>query len=528
MLLLAGAFLVTSCEKVEWSEGLKPIVVTLSLAQTGEQVVNITEANPVYALSIKKNYPILRTDATLVPLSVEELGEHYVPLAEDQYEIDSPVTDFADADRERKVNIQFKNVTNLDPTVTYALGLRLESSNAEVKADEANSTVIVTMRLGEKGTIANPHRLATPEDLMTMKDKLVEGQMNYFRMTADIDMEQEEWATLNYFRTYWINFNGDNHVIRNLKCSGPAASFFGVLNDGVCENVIFENATIEGDNTPIGIVAGVVVSSVVRNVHVSGTVTQTGGVNNWGAGKAGGICGLLEQGKSIISECSANAKVKGDFVVGGLVGEANQATLTSRSYFSGEVISTQGFAGGIVGNMYMTTVSDCYTTGKVATTERPGAAGGIVGRIDRGAEVYNCYSTAGIEAIGNAGGIIGATAWGTNPRNNVVIGCVAWNENIIATDLNSSRIAGFMNGGSIWGTSCYAKASLEVIIPGGAPQTDPYWMDTEDLNTTARAKVYNGISATDLVSVARNTIKWNSYVWDFSGEKPVFNWEKQK
>lgn len=527
LLFVGTLLLATSCHEVNWTEGLKPMNVTLSLPQAGKQVVNLTETNPTYTFSIAKNYPILKTDATLAVMSQEELGSEYVSLAEGQYVIENPVISFTDTEREHKVSIKFQNVTNLEPTVTYALGLKLQSSNEEVEVDGANSTLIVTLRLGEAGTIANPHRLHSLDDLKAMKDKLVEGQMNYFRMTADIDMQNEEWTTLNYYRKYWINFNGDNHIIKNLKCSGGAASFFGVLNDGVCENVVFENATIEGDNTPIGVVAGVVQRGVVRNVHVSGTITQTGGVNNWDSGKAGGICGTLEEAKAQITECSANVNIKGDFVVGGLVGEATRATLTNRCYVSGEILSTQGFAGGIIGNMYQTTVSDCYSTGKIAVTERAGAAGGIAGRIDRGAEIYNCYSTTAIEANGNAGGIVGATAWGTNPKDNVIIGCVAWNDSITATDMNSSRIAGFMNGSSVWGNSCYAKVSLKVIIPGGAPQTDPYWMDTEELNTTERAKVYNGINSTSLIEVTRKTINWNSYVWDFDGERPLLKWEKK-
>mgnify|MGYP003250871976 FL=1 len=524
-LLFVNVMALVSCKDVEWEEGLKPIEISLSLSQIGEQVVELSGENPTYTFEILKNYPMLNTTASLAVMSQNELGG-YTPLTEEQYTIDDVEVTFNESEKTKKVTVEFRNITDWEPETTYALGLSLESSDQNVKIDTKKSSLVIILKFGEKGSASNPHRLATLNDLKTMKDKLVEGQLNYFKMVADIDMADESWTILNYDRKYRIIFDGDNHVIKNLRCSGDAASFFGVLNDGACENVTFENAIIEGNNTPIGIVAGIVQSSMVRNVHVSGIIRQSGGINNWDIGKAGGICGALEKSKAQISECSADVDIQGDFVVGGIVGEATQATLTSRSYAKGKIVSTKGFAGGIVGNMYQTTVSDCYSYGEIQVSEQAGAAGGIVGRIDRGAEIYNCYSVASVIAKGNAGGIVGATAWGTNPNGNVIIGCVAWNEIISGTDQNSSRITGFLNGGSTWGASCYAKTFLSVVVPGGKPQTDPYWMDSEELDTTERAKVYNGINADNLISTTQNILKWNPYVWDFSEDFPCFKWEK--
>lgn len=529
--VLLGVFLTLSCEEKDLTNGLKPMVVTLALSQTGEQVVDLVDANPSYSFDILKNYPTLETTVTLTPLPQEELDESFVSLAEDQYVIENAVIDLAASEMKHNIVVRFKNVMNLDPAKTYALGLRLTSSNEDVQVEKDKNTVIITLRLGEKGTIANPHRLATAEDLKAIKDKLIEGQVNYFRMTEDIDLKNEPWNVLNYDRKYIINFDGDNHKIKNLNCSGGAASFFGVLNDGICENVTFENAVISGDNTPVGVVAGLVVSGIVRNVHVSGSVIQTGGGQNWGTGFAGGICGKLEGGKAQIKDCSSDVDVTGEWCVGGITGESNSATLISCSKSTGKIISHKGFSGGIVGNMYHTTVSDCYSEGEVWVKEKlpteANCAGGIVGRVDREAELYNCYSSALINAKGNGGGIVGATAWGTNPTGNIIIGCIAWNSSITATDGNSSRITGFMNQNSSWGNTCYGKAALEVIVPGGAPQTDPRYMDTEELDTTGGAKVYNGINVTNIIEVAKSTLHWKPEVWDFSGNCPVFLWEKK-
>ena len=68
-----------------------------------------------------------------------------------------------------------------------------------------------------------------------MKGKLLNGQKVYFKMTADIDMSDiANWSPLNDseingFNRY-IDFDGNGHLIKNLRCSDQKyASFFGVL-----------------------------------------------------------------------------------------------------------------------------------------------------------------------------------------------------------------------------------------------------------------------------------------------------------
>lgn len=545
-LLLAGV-IVTSCkDEKDFTSGLEPMEVKLSLSHTGEQFVELTVANPTYSFNIMKNYPIYSTTATLTAMSQDELGETYTTLEENQYSIESPELTIGDSEREHEVVITFKNVMNLDPDLTYAIGLKLDSSSKKVGVDENRNKIIITLRLGEIGTMGNPYVLSSAEDLLGMKAKCKKDRINYFKLGADIDMDGVTWTPLCPSAEYKLNFDGDNHTIKNLTCGGEGVagpSFFGILC-GTCENLKFENANITSVNEPTGVVAasvgladfGIHESGSLKNVHVlSGTVRHNS-IHNaawWWSSLAGGLCGNLAYRGSLITECSANVNVTGSFVVGGLVGEANSASMINKSYASGDVHSTTGFAGGLVGNIFYTTISDCYATGKVSNPLglAAGVAGGLVGRTDRGAEVDNCYSMSPVEACVNGGGIIACSGFNQSGKN-YVVGCVAWNPTLVAknsnNDCNTGRICGFMQGpssdGICWGENCYARADMSVTI-NDEPVTKN---EQSEMNTSGGASLYEGRNATNLISVTRDVLKWSTYIWDFSGDRPVFIWEKNK
>lgn len=540
---MAGV-IVTSCEdEKDFTSGLEPMEVKLSLSHTGEQFVELTVANPTYAFNIMKNYPIYTTTATLTAMSQDELGETYTTLEENQYNIESPELTIGDSEREHEVVITFKNVMNLDPDLTYAIGLKLASSSKKVGVDETRNKVIIALRLGEIGTMGNPYVLSSAEDLLGMKAKCKKDRVNYFKLGADIDMDGVEWTPVCPSAEYKLNFDGDNHTIKNLTCDGGIGpSFFGILC-GTCENLKFENANIVALNEPTGVVAASVGISdfsifetgSLKNVHVlSGTVRHTCN-NPWGIWPqlAGGLCGKLGYRGSLITECSANVNISGTHAVGGLVGEANNASMINKSYASGDVHSTGGYAGGLVGNIYYTTVSDCYSTGKVSNPlgQATGVAGGLIGRVDRGAEVDNCYSTSPVEACVNGGGIIACSGFNQSGKN-YIVGCVAWNSSLVAKnrtgDPNTGRICGFMQGpssdGICWGENCYARADMSVTINDELVAKN----EQSEMNTAGGASLYEGRNAANLISVTRDILKWSTYIWDFSGDRPVFIWEKNK
>ena len=574
VLLLFAGMVATSCEEEkDLTSGLEPMVVKLALSQTGEQYVDLVDDTPSYSFNVEKNYPIYATTANLIVMTADELGENFTPLAEDQYEIASPQVDIADSERERELSVSFKNVTSLDPDLTYALGPKLESGSKKVEVNKARSSIIVAIKLGPEGTLGNPFVLSTKEDLLAMKEKCnVYSAENrnpataYFRMANDIDMSGVDWSPLDDNGTRPIHFDGGNHTIKNFSCikraGGP--SFFGCLW-GTVENLKFENATIEAVNEKAGVVAAAVGlvgwghttahAGVLRNVHVlSGTVTHTAQQDwiGW-TGQAGGLCGELVYPGSLITECSANVDVSSNYAAGGLVGQVNNAMGVEKSFATGKVscaatLATTapgnilngfldpshhnfngkwGYAGGLIGLVYKTPVSNCYSTGEVVNTDPDrGMAGGLVGAVHQYAdEVINCYTTSVVTARVNGGGIAGGSTF-FDSWNNYIMSCIAWNPSVttLGDDPNSGRVCGFMQTNSAWGANCYARADMVVTLNGQVVQKT----EQADLITSGGPRIYEGRNASNLVTTARDVLKWSPAIWDFSGERPVLRWEKER
>lgn len=235
-----------------------------------------------------------------------------------------------------------------------------------------------------------------------------------------------------------------------------------------------------------------------------------------------------------ISECSAKVDITGEWCTGGLAGQLVEATI-EKSFYEGTVYSRYS-AGGIAGSVHGALISDCYSHGSVSTLssfdgEFTGPAGGIAARMYVGSNVRNCYSTATVKGHASAGGIAGQCQLGEGSadNSNYIVNCVAWNDYISSTtDIASGRICGWMprgngtNGNK--GESCYAK-EVDVIVKAIRWQVTISALrqaSTLPMPTLSDTTV---LIATDLIDVTQNTLGWSMEIWDFSGEKPQFNWQ---
>lgn len=374
------------------------------------------------------------------------------------------------------------------------------------------------------GTQEHPFLLSTLNDLMSMKSKLKEGVKVYFQLENDIDMQGQEWVPLNLTNCQ-IDFDGKGFTIKNLKCTNqPCASFFGILI-GACKNIIFENAEISGQNTPIGVVAGFIGRKAnfpingddtqpegkgeVMSIKVSGKVTNIAEANTWFSGLSGGVCGALHNEGSKISQCFSSVEVSGGWLIGGIAGDVNGGALVSETHYNGNV-STPHFAGGIAGNLFMSEIANCYSEGKIMTTDGINlpAAGGILARADLDSKVEFCYSNSKIEAISWAGGIVGAS-YG---KNITINNCVAWNSVITSAEQFGGRISGYITAESS-GENCFAKSDM--LINSSIP-TDG------DSSYSNEIQAFHGKSTSDI----KTSISWDESIWDLSGELPILKWEK--
>ena len=202
------------------------------------------------------------------------------------------------------------------------------------------------------GTEDDPFVVKSAADLSNLIKLLISGRMNYVVMEADVDMaDVRDWTPLfnidDQSNGYpYIDFDGQNHVIRNLTSNTTGAydycGVFGVLCGNV-RNLGVENATIECAGGT-GILAGYLGHSsygqtcYIENVWVTGKVTANG--------YCGGMFGNIAD-ESHITNCYANVEVTGSGdLTGGIIGRVRNKVVMNNVYAAGTINRGGGIIGG--------------------------------------------------------------------------------------------------------------------------------------------------------------------------------------
>nr|MCR4922036.1 hypothetical protein [Bacteroidaceae bacterium] len=200
------------------------------------------------------------------------------------------------------------------------------------------------------GSKDNPFRIETVQQFCSLASYLKSGQMNYIVLEADLDMSGvTDWKPLfNNGGDYpFFDFDGKNHVIRNLTNNMPGAydypGIFGVLCGNV-RNLGVENADITSTGGT-GIIAGYLNHSqfngqpcYVENVWVTGKVTASG--------YCGGMFGNVA-GESHFYNCYTNVEVNGSTdLTGGIIGRVRGQVDMVQVYAAGSINKGGGIIGG--------------------------------------------------------------------------------------------------------------------------------------------------------------------------------------
>ena len=227
----------------------------------------------------------------------------------------------------------------------------------------------------------------TTDDGLRNVAKLVneEGKTD-INITLDTDLTLTgEWTPIGTeSHQYTGTFDGGGHTISGLTVTGSDqwAGLFGYIDkDGTVKNVVLENVQITSDNqyAYVGGVAGYSEGNI-ENCSVSGSVS--GNSNSNGTSNCvGGVVG--QQYGGTITECSSSAIVDGRNEVGGVAGKTNSATLTA-CYATGSVTGTGTgtgsiYVGGVTGDNFASTLTACYHA-KGTVSGPDGATGGVTGR----------------------------------------------------------------------------------------------------------------------------------------------------
>lgn len=200
---------------------------------------------------------------------------------------------------------------------------------------------------GGSGTPEDPYRIATAEQL----DNVRNYRDKHFVLTSDITLSAvEDWTPIGEpGLSFTGTFDGNWHTISNLAINSSGSGYFGLFG------FIDRGAKIRN----------------LRLVNVNITVAPTTGIA----------------------------------ITGGLVGSASGGSTIEKCWVEGSVNGT--YAGGLVGFVSDSTVSQCCS--KVAVTGSPDSysAGGLVSRlIGASGLVTNSCASGGVSG-GRAGGLAG-------------------------------------------------------------------------------------------------------------------------
>ncbi len=167
--------------------------------------------------------------------------------------------------------------------------------------------------------------------------------------------------------------------------------------------------------------------------------------------------------------------VVNSYYAAGLFGSVKGGTIKNLGMVNSRIVGDGETAGGIVWYAQGATITNCYNTGYVYSTEDTltAAAGGIVGTSDGGTTITNCYNAGNITAIQNAdtayyqcpayaGGIVGHSYSNTTIRN-------CYNVGRIGASGYGSYANGITEASTVTIANCYSlsyTAVSTIEVPG--------------------------------------------------------------
>lgn len=279
-----------------------------------------------------------------------------------------------------------------------------------------------------EGTEEEPYEINSDKDLKLLAYHVANEEVDgyegyYFALTRDISLsDTASWLPIGYFteagdsepKPFKGNFNGQGYRVYNLKISDTTQDYAGLF--GSIHGAVIENLTVDGQvnaHSKAALLVGETNDSTISNCSSRGQVR--------GVGVIGGIVG--EAYDSVILECTNTAGVLGgtdadgvnEAYAGGICGSAQSSFMsdcTSDTTDSYSALYSEGYVGGIAGNIYETEIYNTYVEGKVGSTSAD-YIGGLVGRMQSG-QVKN----------GRFAGTIGASTSSTLKTAGLFVGYI--------------------------------------------------------------------------------------------------------
>ena len=176
----------------------------------------------------------------------------------------------------------------------------------------------------------------------------------------------------------------------------------------------------------------------------------------YGTSKVGGVCGNNYTGT--ITNCYNTGSVSGIGTAGGVSGYNDNGSITN-CYNTGNVSGSSGFVGGVSGYNYTGSITNCYNAGSVSGN---GNVGGVTG-INYTGSITDCYNIGSVSGSDdNVGGVNGYNDGGTI-TNSYNAGSVSGTERYVGgvNGCNEGTTTNCYNAGSVSGTGYVGGVSGE-------------------------------------------------------------------
>ena len=176
----------------------------------------------------------------------------------------------------------------------------------------------------------------------------------------------------------------------------------------------------------------------------------------YGTSKVGGVCGNNYTGT--ITNCYNTGSVSGLGTLGGVSGNNYTGSITN-CYNTGNVSGSSGFVGGVSGYNYTGSITNCYNAGSVSGN---GNVGGVTG-INYTGSITDCYNIGSVSGSeDNVGGVNGYNDGGTI-TNSYNAGSVSGTERYVGgvNGCNEGTTTNCYNAGSVSGTGYVGGVSGE-------------------------------------------------------------------
>lgn len=386
------------------------------------------------------------------------------------------------------------------------------SDNYEISAENNVIYLLFKMLPALKGTGTedDPYLIMEVDDILEINDKLLSGEMIYFRMEEDIDMEDdsEYFIPVNSTKPYdkIVHFDGQGHKISNLN---TASGFFRVFF-GSIENVIFENCTVNTSSADRAVVAD----------FFGYQDGETYAADKFKANKANNIIVRNSSNTSTGQRASIFA------------GQAFHADIRNVLIENCDVVGARRSGILVAKDIAPVTISNCYVKG--GTLEGPQQMGGIIGEMASASTVRNCGVSTIFNCSFGTGGIIGQC---TGNLTFTVENCFAWGSQVSSFALQGDGAMHYSNGAIVGcmagadGTykfkNCFYKPGYEFCdyfeMATTNVLTDMADIDGARVGTPSYNYPYHGKAAAAGKSASQlaKDLGWDETAWDLSGDEPV-------